>query len=412
MAGNTAIRCEGIGKQFKLGSGSRGYQTAREALRSIFTGAFRAKNAQTFWALRDVSFDIPQGQAFGIVGRNGAGKSTLLRILSRTTAPSEGRVTVHGRVGSLLEVGTGFHPELTGRENVFLNGAILGMSRAEVTARFDAIVAFAETERFLDTPVKHYSSGMYMRLAFAVAAHLDTEILLVDEVLAVGDVEFQKKCLGRMRNIADQLGRTVVFVSHNIGAIRSMCQSVVWLDGGRVKSMGPTNDQLEAYLASFRDTSSASGITRLDQPRNGGLGERFRFVSAEINEGRPAQHGEPVTLRLEVQVEGEVHEVAVGVGICSAEGLRLASADSDIRGVRWGSVAKGSACISLKFDELLLQPGSYVLDLAARSGEGHALDYIPSCLPLEVRPGPRTPNVFIREQAEIRIPASWELVQK
>src|SRR5262249_22137041 len=201
-------------------------------------------SAESFWALRGVSFSVADGEVVGVVGRNGAGKSTLLKLLSRITAPTEGRIRLRGRVASLLEVGTGFHPELTGRENVFLNGAILGMTRAEITRKFDEIVAFAEVERFLDTPVKRYSSGMYVRLAFAVAAHLDPEILLVDEVLAVGDAAFQRKCLGRMSDVA-RGGRTVLFVSHNLGAVRSLCSRSLYLRSGSLAMDGPTNATLD-----------------------------------------------------------------------------------------------------------------------------------------------------------------------
>ena len=203
---------------------------------------------EQFWALKNVSFEVKQGEIIGIIGRNGAGKSTLLKILSRITEPTQGRVTLRGRVASLLEVGTGFHPELTGRENIFLNGAILGMTRSEIRTKFDEIVAFAEVEKFLDTPVKHYSSGMYVRLAFAVAAHLEPEILLVDEVLAVGDVEFQKKCLGKMEGVVRE-GRTVLFVSHQIAAVNQLCRRIVWLDKGTVFDYGETDTVLPKYLS-------------------------------------------------------------------------------------------------------------------------------------------------------------------
>src|SRR5437868_5822883 len=241
-----AIRCEGLGKQYRIGERER-YKALRDTITDTMSAPFRrlrsafkgTNNAQTngrnetFWALKDVSFEVKHGEVVGIIGRNGAGKSTLLKILSRITKPTEGIVRINGRVGSLLEVGTGFHSELTGRENIFLNGAILGMRRAEIQRRFDQIVEFAEVGRFLDTPVKNYSTGMYMRLAFAVAAHLETEVLLVDEVLAVGDVEFQRRCLGKMRDVA-QGGRTVILVSHNMGAIRGLCSRALLLDDGRL----------------------------------------------------------------------------------------------------------------------------------------------------------------------------------
>jgi lipopolysaccharide transport system ATP-binding protein len=251
------IRVENLGKKYliKHREGGQKYRALRDVIAGAgksALGLFRRRdlpqnNTEEFWALKDVSFDIQEGEVVGIIGRNGAGKSTLLKILSRITEPTTGRVTLNGRVASLLEVGTGFHPELTGRENVYLNGAILGMARAEIARKFDEIVAFAEVEKFLDTPVKRYSSGMYVRLAFAVAAHLEPEILVVDEVLAVGDAAFQKKCLGKMGEVAKG-GRTVLFVSHNMGAVQTLCTSVVYLQSGSVVGRGPTAEIVTEYL--------------------------------------------------------------------------------------------------------------------------------------------------------------------
>src|SRR5216683_2963443 len=238
----TVIRCESLGKLYRIGRRER-YKTLRDTLADTFSAPLRWRRNGTsgrdsgdeaFWALKDVSFEIKRGEVVGIIGRNGAGKSTLLKILSRITEPTKGRVILRGRVASLLEVGTGFHPELTGRENIFLNGAILGMTRREIQKKFDEIVAFAEVEKFLDTPVKRFSSGMYVRLAFAVAAHLEPEILVVDEVLAVGDTEFQKKCLGKMDEVSRQEGRTVLFVSHNLAAVAEMADRALLLDTGSV----------------------------------------------------------------------------------------------------------------------------------------------------------------------------------
>lgn len=261
---NIAIRVEHLSKQYQIGSlnGDRrfGYKSLRDTLADAFTSPFRRARAllrgqaygasemnETIWALKDVSFEVKRGEVVGIIGRNGAGKSTLLKILSRITEPTGGEVAIYGRIGSLLEVGTGFHPELTGRENIYLNGAILGMRRAEIKRQFDEIVAFAEVEKFIDTPVKHYSSGMYLRLAFAVAAHLEPEILLVDEVLAVGDAQFQKKCLGKMGDVAEQ-GRTVLFVSHNMAAIRTLCQRGILLNAGQVAHDGDISLSLLKYM--------------------------------------------------------------------------------------------------------------------------------------------------------------------
>src|SRR6185369_13536106 len=238
-----AISIEGISKLYHLGGGGDGYRTLRETLSDAIArlgrrSPMRKSGGDEFWALKDISFEIDSGEVIGVIGRNGAGKSTLLKILSHITEPTAGRVTLRGRVGSLLEVGTGFHHELTGRENIYLNGAILGMKRKEINKKFDEIVDFAEVGRFIDTPVKHYSSGMHLRLAFSVAAHLEPEILLVDEVLAVGDLAFQKKCLGKMDDVASD-GRTVVFVSHNMAAIRKLCDRAILLTSGRVAAAGP-----------------------------------------------------------------------------------------------------------------------------------------------------------------------------
>jgi len=250
------ITVEGLGKRYLLAHQAR-HDTLRDTLAHGVRGLLRRErqNREEFWALRDVGFSVNQGDVVGIIGRNGAGKSTLLKILSRVTEPTTGRVRLRGRVASLLEVGTGFHPELSGRENIFLNGAILGMSRAEIRAKFDEIVAFAEVERFLDTPVKHYSSGMYVRLAFAVAAHLEPEILIVDEVLAVGDAAFQEKCLGRM-NAISRTGRTILFVSHNIDALGSICQSGILLESGRIAACGGIQDVISGYHRPLSELSA------------------------------------------------------------------------------------------------------------------------------------------------------------
>nr|UXE45145.1 vitamin B12 import ATP-binding protein BtuD [uncultured bacterium] len=284
MSKHTVIRAERLGKKYLIG-----HQVQRErytALRDVIARrvtsirgsaanlfrkrAMRATQEEEFWALKDVDFDIGQGDVVGIIGPNGAGKSTLLKILSRVTEPSEGRVTIAGRVGSLLEVGTGFHPELTGRENIYLNGAILGMSRAEINRKFDEIVDFAGVAKFLDTPVKRFSSGMYVRLAFAVAAHLEPDILVVDEVLAVGDAEFQKKCLGKMSDVA-KCGRTVLFVSHSMGAVASLCETALLLQNGQVKAVGRTDKIIEEYMQVSIPVSQACFIEREGMPSITGI---------------------------------------------------------------------------------------------------------------------------------------------
>jgi lipopolysaccharide transport system ATP-binding protein len=265
VKGDVAVECDGLGKRYRIGTAER-YHTLRDTLAetlqlpgrligAVVRGRFpfgRSQPARTFWALNDVSLTVGRGEVVGIVGRNGAGKTTLLKILSRITRPTVGEARVYGRVGSLLEVGTGFHPELTGRENIFLNGAVLGLRRAEIRRKFDDIVAFAEVDDFIDTPVKRYSSGMHMRLAFAVAAHLDPEILFVDEVLAVGDAAFQRKCLGKMSDVSRE-GRTILFVSHNMAAVQQLCDRVIWLDEGRVRADGPAKTVVGEYLQAGAD---------------------------------------------------------------------------------------------------------------------------------------------------------------
>jgi lipopolysaccharide transport system ATP-binding protein len=243
-----SVSVSGLAKAYSLARNLPRHTTLAEAVMHSLRRPLRRARTEQFWALRDVSFDVREGEALGIIGRNGAGKSTLLKLLSRITSPTHGQITLYGPVGSLLEVGTGFHPELTGRENIFLNGSILGMRRKEIARRFDEIVAFAEVDRFIDTPVKRYSSGMYVRLAFAVAAHLNPQILVVDEVLAVGDASFQKKCLGKMGEVTSQEGRTVLFVSHNMTAVQSLCGRALWMDGGTLREEGRPNEIVPRYL--------------------------------------------------------------------------------------------------------------------------------------------------------------------
>ncbi len=289
----SVIRVENLGKLYRIGSPRRRQDTLRDSiadflrsplryLRSVGPPGAKAQPDQ-IWALKDVCFEVKRGEVVGIIGRNGAGKTTLLKILSRITEPTEGYAEIRGRVGSLLEVGTGFHPELTGRENIYLNGAIIGMKKAEIDRKFDEIVAFAEIEKFLDTPVKRYSSGMYVRLAFAVAAHLEPEILLVDEVLAVGDAAFQKKCLGKMGDVAKE-GRTVLFVSHNMAAVQNLCRRSLLLNDGQVVLDGSTDRVVMKYLSWIQSRTSAPLSNRKDREGNGAL--RFKRIYARIcNEG-------------------------------------------------------------------------------------------------------------------------------
>lgn len=321
-----AISVRDLSKMYKIGAVAAPYKTFRESIvETIFNKKKTSKTAD-FWALQDVSFEVKRGDVLGIIGRNGAGKSTLLKILSRITEPTKGEIDLYGRVRSLLEVGTGFHPELTGRENIYLNGAILGMKRAEITKKFDEIVSFAEVEKFIDTPVKHYSSGMYMRLAFAVAAHLETEILMIDEILAVGDVAFQKKCLGKMGELASG-GRTVIFVSHDMSVISSLTNTCLALAQGRVINYGKTADVIHQYLAS---SERAAAKISWQAPRPGD--ETFEFISCRIGDGEKEEFysNEPVEIEMVYRVKTKIPEgLRVGFDLNNESGIHIFRAYHD-----------------------------------------------------------------------------------
>jgi lipopolysaccharide transport system ATP-binding protein len=321
-----AIRCEWLSKRYAIGSRER-YRALRDVIAETASNPFRRfrkSKPDSIWALKDVSFDVPQGKAVGIIGRNGAGKSTLLKILSRITKPTRGEVRIRGRVGSLLEVGTGFHPELTGRENIFLNGAIIGMRKAEIVRKFDEIVAFAEVEKFLDTPVKRYSSGMYVRLAFAVAAHLETEILVIDEVLAVGDVAFQRKCLGKMGDLSHS-GRTVLFVSHNMQAVRSLCSQAIWLDQGEIKAVGSSASVIERYLDAASRSKQGGDLDARLQTMPDDAVFRMNYVSLE-QDGVTAStvlSGKPLELVLGYTIAKDTPGFHICVYVYDVEGTLL-----------------------------------------------------------------------------------------
>src|SRR5271165_4876324 len=307
------IQGEGLGKLYRRGlSNDLGLRHALERFVKSPLSALRRKRHETFWALKDVSLEVKGGEVLGLIGRNGAGKTTLLKILSRITKPTTGWAEIHGRVGSLLEVGTGFHPELTGRENTFLSGAILGMPKSEITRKFDEIVAFAELEKFIDTPVKHYSSGMYVRLAFAVAAHLEPEILLVDEVLAVGDINFQKKCLGKMGDVA-RAGRTIVLVSHQMNQIRRLCQRVAWVDGGQVRMIGGAHDVLARYESAMFAGERSQGMQRGSSTKAQFL--RWEIAEPQSEERHTLRTMDGVTVKFAVElaqpVQGAHHGIAL-----------------------------------------------------------------------------------------------------
>jgi lipopolysaccharide transport system ATP-binding protein len=370
-----AIRVEALGKQYRIGAAQPRYKTLRESIVDRFSAPFRLlsnskseiRNSQSeeLWALKDVSFEIKPGEVVGIIGRNGAGKSTLLKILSRITDPTEGRVEIHGRVGSLLEVGTGFHPELTGRENIFLSGAILGMRRAEIGRKFDEIVTFAEVEKFVETPVKHYSSGMYLRLAFAVAAHLEPEILLVDEVLAVGDLSFQEKCLGKMGDVSRE-GRTVLFVSHNLSAIWSLCPQSVWLDAGRVRARGDTEPVLDDYRRAMR-SQNALALSPV-ATRNGSGRMRITRLALQDADGSACttpRSGQPLSFVLEYIADAgmQLDDVEINLIVGNDRDHRLFALANKVSGERLTSLSR-QGCVKCTVPSLPLVPGDYSLSFS------------------------------------------------
>ena len=395
------IQVENLGKRYRREGHREAYSTLRDAIASAPRVSLQKlrdggpKNrAQEFWALRNLSFEVGAGEVLGIIGRNGAGKSTLLKILARVTYPSTGRVQLSGRIGSLLEVGTGFHLELTGRENIYLNGAILGMRKAEIQQKFDEIVEFAEIEEFLDMPVKRYSSGMYMRLAFAVAAYLEPEILIVDEVLAVGDIQFQKKCLGKMQDVARSDGRTVLFVSHNMDAIRRLCSKCLLLVEGQLASLGTSDEVVADYLSRMFSPCEVRPETWIDlsQMQRNGTGE-VRFMSIrysshdQLLSGQPFSTG-PLEFVLELESDAARSVGSLAVSLYDLQGNRLVNADSVLIG-RALILRRGRNLIQLRIEHLYLNPGIYKIGLwsadpiRARS-ENLPYDYIETAFEIEV----------------------------
>jgi len=375
-----AIRAQGLGKLYRIGQRER-----ETALRNVLGPMLRApwkllkrKKKEKFWALKNVDLEVKHGEVLGLIGRNGAGKTTLLKLLSRITRPTKGWAEIYGRVGSLLEVGTGFHPELSGRDNIYLSGAILGMTKREIRSKFDEIVAFAEIENFIDTQVKHYSSGMYVRLAFAVAAHLEPEILFVDEVLSVGDIAFQKKCLGKMGDVARH-GRTVVLVSHNMAAINALCSRCVILNSGVVEFDGPTDKATERfYAASLSITSGSDLSTR----RREGTG-KARFTSISIQPldrlGRPIEVGYPgcdLIMEARVECEANFDDANLAIVICDSSGYRVLDANTAQKrqfvSMRRGQVANAH----FRLKEVLLRPGRYLVGLWLGREAMEIIDYV------------------------------------
>jgi lipopolysaccharide transport system ATP-binding protein len=426
---DVVITAENLSKRYLVGRRSaqpERYTTLRDVLareaRNFARKGFdflrgrpivQGDEVEEFWALRDVSFEVRRGEVLGIIGRNGAGKSTLLKILSRITEPDCGRAVLRGRVGSLLEVGTGFHPELTGRENIFLNGAVLGMTRGEIRKKFDEIVAFADVERFLETPVKRYSSGMYVRLAFAVAAHLEPEILVVDEVLAVGDAEFQNKCLGKMQDVAGH-GRVVLFVSHQMAAVESLCTRAILMQQGLLKLDAAPAEVVRAYLTSTLDSGAVSIRDRRDRVSNG----QGRLVGFEIIDktGKPCTAialREPVSFRLTVELVETLGQPLFGVNVEGIAGEPLLDLRSFHSGLRLGRTS-GRLVVEVALDRVMLYPGEYSLSPWVFDNLSKVdVDWVKHCATLRVLPaaGPHGDLGLDPKYGKIHVPSRWRVVE-
>lgn len=392
------IRVQGLGKQYHIGATQPRYKTFRETLMETINSPFRraaklirgeATGASdlddTIWALKDVSFEVQPGEVVGVIGRNGAGKSTLLKILSRVTEPTTGFAEIRGRVGSLLEVGTGFHSELTGRENIYLNGAIIGMRRVEIESKFDQIIDFSGVAQFIDTPVKHYSTGMYLRLAFAVAAHLEPEILLVDEVLAVGDAAFQKKCLGKMNSVA-RTGRTVIFVSHNMAAINTLCSSALVLDDGKIIARGTAAECISTYLA---HSSQHEGMFWKRSPE-------LPLGALIINEIRAKLEGQQPNMRLEIEVTLESRDkhkpALMAVDILDMTGIAIMQALPELEGFIEDS--SSHHIVTIKVDLPPLVPGQYLATIWTGSHNTETLDEIKEAVRFNIFDSPIPGRTF------------------
>jgi len=389
----TAIRVEGLGKQYVLGR-----QHARDMLREVLVDLFRSVYSrrsdaavQTIWALQDLSFTLEAGEVLGIVGRNGAGKSTLLKVLSRITRPTTGSIRVRGKVASLLEVGTGFHEELTGRENVYLSGTILGMPKKRIDAKLDDIVAFSEVERFIDTPIKRYSSGMRLRLGFAVAAHLESDILIVDEVLAVGDAAFQRKCL-RVMSEFHSSGRTVLFVSHNLAAVQNLCSRAIWIESGRLRQDGSPGEVIKSYLASFATSEGSASDLKGVQERSGSGNIRFQrieLLAPDCSGPATVRSGDSFVIRLSFEAIREITRPLFGIEIHTSLGTVAAQVLTYNSGFEIPVLAPGPGYLDVRINDLNLAPGRYLLTIYAKNQGDIWHDLLPHCTALDVQPSTR-----------------------
>lgn len=416
-----AIEVENLSKCYRIGrdQAGGGYRTFRDVLAGMAMAPIRRLRGRgddsftEFWALKDVSFDVKPGEVVGVVGRNGAGKSTLLKIISRITRPTRGTARLHGRVGSLLEVGTGFHPELTGRENVFLNGAILGMSRDEIKSKFDEIVAFAGVEQFLDTPIKRYSSGMYVRLAFAVAAHLEPEILLVDEVLAVGDQAFQKKCIGRMGEIASS-GRTIILVSHDLPMLSRLCTRAVWINKGTVERCGPPAEVIDTYCQSLNSAAGNEASTDLQRHPNRRPGMRpiLRRVSLFDEQNRLTttfRLGGAITIEVELGGIKAESGTQVIMHVCDVFGTSLAQVHSQVQGTLDLS-GRTDMVVRCQIDDVRLLPAEYTLNVIVSDGS-NPMDRIDNAMGFSMVAADLygTGRLPLRKDGPMALSARWEV---
>lgn len=401
------LEIKGISKRFRLDHQAAPYESLRERMGRLVRWS-GSTDHEDFWALRDITFDVRQGESVGIIGRNGAGKSTLLKVLSRITPPTSGTVLSRGRIASLLEVGTGFHPELTGRENIFLNGSILGMKRTEIRNKFDAIVDFSGVERFLDTPLKHYSSGMQMRLAFSVAAFLEPEILVIDEVLAVGDAEFQRKCLGKMNEVAAS-GRTILFVSHHLGAIRSLCTTAVYLKDGSVAGYGPASDVLESYL---RSQTVQTGNESAQLPSNCG---RVRlkmpyWIGPDGNAVNEYLYGDRPRLRFELKVLQTIPGLVAGYAVRTRDGSRIFTSHSmDDPKAAWSEAVPGDYVLEADLDLPMLAPGTYEIPFGIKERSGQTLIFSDDRLQLTIGAAAREKDA---QEGLLLHTGRWQLISK
>lgn len=379
-----AIHVDHVSKQYTLGA-LRHETMLREALTSLFTLKRQRTEPTTLLALDDLSFTVNEGEVAGIIGRNGAGKSTLLKILSKITYPTSGRIRVRGRVASLIEVGTGFHDELTGRENIYLNGSILGMKKREIDARLDQIIDFAGVEKFIDTPIKRYSSGMRLRLGFAVAAHMEPDVLFVDEVLAVGDADFQKKCLNAMDDLRSG-GRTVLFVSHNMAAIENLCPRTIWIDAGKLRQDGPSDQVIASYLATFSEAQRAGYDLEKVEGRGGNGAIRFTRIDFLDEQGNPSsifRTGEPLRARFHYRAVERIKDPHFAFAVQTDMGTRVVTLSTWHTGYHIPTVEPGEGTLDMVVDPLILLPSRYYLTLWI-SSTGQWYDVLENCIAIDV----------------------------